>query len=106
MAKKRGAKSKAIREYLKANPGVKAKEVVEALAAKGIKVTANLVYFLKGAAKSKKKRQMKRQASTAKFAAAMKSNGDLVALIHEVRTLAQKVGGYGKLKELADALAG
>jgi hypothetical protein len=69
-------------------------------------VRANLVYFLKGAAKSKKKRQMKRQARKKKFAAVVSTNGDLVALIQEVRTLPQKVGGYGKLKALADALAG
>ena len=106
MAKKKSTKSQAIRDYLTSHPTAKAKEVVEALAAKGIKVSANQVYFLMGAAKSKKKRKMKRQARTEKAVAVMSSKGDVVALIQEVRTLAQKVGGYGKLKELADALAG
>ena len=36
----------------------------------------------------------------------MPGSTDLMALIQEVRTLAQKVGGYHKLKELAEALAG
>ena len=106
MAKKKSTKSQAIRDYLAAHPTAKAKEVVESLAANGIKVIPNQVYFLMGAAKSKKKRKMKRQARTDKATAVMSSNKDVVALIHEVRTLAQKVGGYGKLKELADALAG
>src|SRR5476651_818098 len=104
MAKKKSTKSQAIRDYLKANPTAKAKDVVEALKAKGIKVSANQVYFLMGAAKSKKQRKIKRQARTDKAAAVMTSKGDVVTLIQEVRTLAQKVGGYGKLKELADAL--
>jgi hypothetical protein len=103
MAKKRGKKSKAIREYMTANPNAKAKEIVEALASKGLKVTANLVYYLMGQVKSSTNQQTKRQASQARVTAV---EGDLVQLIQEVRSLAKKAGGYGKLKELVDALAG
>jgi hypothetical protein len=106
MAKTRGRKSKAIRDYLATKPNAKAKEVVDALASKGVKVTANLVYYLMGQVKSSKNQQMKRQARQAKVAAVVTSDGDLVKLIQEVRSLAKKAGGYGKLKELADALAG
>ena len=106
MGRKKSTKSQAVRDILAENPKAKAKEVVEALKAKGISVTANLVYFLKGAAKSTKKRQMKRQARKDKAAAVVSNKGDVVALIHDVRSLAHKVGGYGKLRELVDALAG
>jgi hypothetical protein len=106
MGKKRGEKSQAVRNFLQENPKAKAKEVVQALGAKGIKVTANLVYFLKGAAKSTKKRQLKRQARKEKAAALVSNKGDVVGLIHDVRALAHRVGGYGKLRELVDALAG
>jgi hypothetical protein len=48
MAKKNGVnKSHAVREYLKANRKAKNQEVVEALAKKGIKITANYVGNIK-----------------------------------------------------------
>ena len=44
MAKKNGVnKSKAIRDYFRANPKAKTSEVVEALAKQGITTTANYV---------------------------------------------------------------
>ena len=52
MARTKGSnKSQSIREYLKANPTSKAKEVVEALGKNGIKVNDGLVYAVKGAMK-------------------------------------------------------
>ncbi|MGO8751070.1 MAG: hypothetical protein ACLQNE_34425 [Thermoguttaceae bacterium] len=57
MAKKRrGSKSQAVRDYLKENPAAANKEVVEGLAAKGVKVTGNLVATVK--AKTAKRREV------------------------------------------------
>ena len=109
MAKTRGVKSQAIREHLEANPKAMAKEVVDALAEKGIEVTEGLVYSVKGGLKEKKQRR--RRVVRAAQAAAATSNGkpgsnaDAVTLVREVKALAAKAGGYEKLKELVDALA-
>ena len=64
MAKKaaRGAKSQAVRDYLKANKNAKGLEVVAALAEKGIKVSLPMVYNLK-ARKRMGKRRRKAQAA-------------------------------------------
>lgn len=107
MARTKGMnKSEAIREYLKANPKAKAKDVVEALKGKGVNVTANLVYFLKGKSSAKKlrKRKVIRAARAATRNGA--GHGDAIALIQDVRALAQRAGGYEQLKSLVDAIAG
>jgi hypothetical protein len=108
MAKQKVNKSQIVREILTANPEMKAKEVVEAMAAKGHKITDALVYTIKGSMKEKKKR--KARVVKAAKAAVPSSNGqatkaDAITMIREVKSLAQKAGGYEKLKELVDALA-
>ena len=102
--------SQSIRDYLTANPDSKAKEVVEALGKNGIKTNEGLVYAVKGGMKEKKRR--KKRVARAAMAAASKSssNGrasktDAITMIREVKALAEKAGGYEKLKELVDALA-
>jgi hypothetical protein len=110
MAKTKVNKSEIVREILTANPEMKAKEVVEAMAAKGHKITDALVYAVKGAMKEKKKRKA-RVVKAAKAAVSTASGngtvskGDAITMIREVKSLAQKAGGYEKLKELVDALA-
>ena|ERR1051325_4241139 len=106
MARKRGAKAKAVREYLESNPDAKAKDIVEALKAKKMKVTPNHVYYILGQLRSNKLRRSKQETRRAKFASVMSVNGDVVGIIHEVQTLAYKVGGYDKLRDLAAVLAG
>jgi hypothetical protein len=111
MARTKGSnKSQSIRDYLKANPNSKAKEVVEALEKNGIKVNDGLVYAVKGALKEKKRR--KKRVATAAMAASSNAsaNGqasrpDAITMIRAVRDLAAKAGGYTKLKELVDALS-
>ncbi|HZZ77130.1 MAG TPA: hypothetical protein VFE62_01345 [Gemmataceae bacterium] len=103
-------KSQSIRDHLAANPKAKAKEVVAALGAKGVKVTEGLVYAVKGAMAAKKGRK-KRIVQAAKTAASgHESNGiakqDILALIVDVKALAARAGGYGKLKALLEALEG
>jgi hypothetical protein len=107
MARTKGSnRSQSIREFLTANPDSKAKEVVEALAKTGIKVNEGLVYAVKGAMKEKSKRKKR----VAKAAMAASKNGqagktDAITMIREVKSLAEKAGGYEKLKELVDALS-
>ena len=108
MAKRKVNKSQLVRELLSAKPEMKAKEVVEAMGAKGHKITDALVYTIKGSMKEKKKR--KARVVKAAKAAVPSSNGqaskaDAITMIREVKSLAQKAGGYEKLKELVDALA-
>ena len=105
MAKQKVNKSQLVREHLKKNPEAKANDVVAALKEMGHKITANLVYFLKGKSAAKKARK-KRVVKAAKAASSNGVTSDSVTLIRDVRALAQRAGGYEKLKELVDALAG
>jgi hypothetical protein len=107
MAKAKVNKSQMVREILAANPALKAKEVVAAMAEKGQKITDNLVYFLKGKSSAKKarKKRVVKAAKAAHATGAASSNADALTMIREVKSLAQKAGGYSKLKELVDALA-
>ena len=98
---KRTNKSQAVRDVLTAKPDMTTKEVVAALADKGLNVKPNLVYFIKGKMKAKTQRR-KRVVRAARAASA---NGDPVALIRDVKVLAGRAGGIGKLKELVEALA-
>jgi hypothetical protein len=104
MAKQKGpSKSALIREYLKGNRKAPAKEVVEAMAAKGITVTEGLVYMQKGKLKGKRQRRAK-VIRAARAAQAASTNGNPVVLIRDVKALAVRAGGYKMLKELVEAL--
>src|SRR5262245_18275744 len=64
--RKNGGKSEAIREMLKAKPKAKVKNIVASLAEKQIKVTAGLVYMVKGRMsqiKSHKRKKARRVAA-------------------------------------------
>src|SRR5207237_560188 len=82
-------KSQAIRDLLAARPEMSVKEVLAALADKGLKVTGNLVYFIKGKMKAKTQRRKR----VVRAARAASSNGDPVTLIREVKALAGRAGG-------------
>jgi hypothetical protein len=111
MARTKGVnKSQAVRDYLNENPKAKAKEVVKALAGSGITVNDGLVYSVKGGMKERKKRKARvvkaaKAASAAASSNAAVSKTDAITMIREVKALAEKAGGYEKLKELVDALA-
>ena len=103
-------KSQAVRDYLGENPQANVREVVEAMAAKQIEVSDNLVYGLKGAMKEKQQRKKRVAKAALATVATASSNGvekktDAITMIREVKALAEKAGGYEKLKELVDALA-
>ena len=91
-------KSAAIREVYEQNPKTKVKEVMAALAAKGIQVTDSLVYIVKGKMKRKKRKQMRQKVAT------VTGNSDPLTTIKKVKALAFEVGGFGKLKALVEAL--
>jgi hypothetical protein len=107
MAKKKTgpSKSAAIRDVLKENRKLTAKEVVSVLAAKGIKVKEGLVYGVKGYMKGRKGRRRKAQQMVAKVTPTTGS-ADAVKTILKVKAWASEVGGLKKLKELVDALSG
>ncbi len=73
-----GAKSAAVREYLKANKGAKPKEIVEAMKAKGIVVSPSMVSVIKAKAgiKKAKRNAQAAVASNDKTAAAQTSKSD------------------------------
>lgn len=107
MAKKANGgvnKSAAIRELYKQNPQIMVKQVVSALATKGIKVSDNLVYLVKGKMKGEKTRRRKVIHNAAKVAAAS-GIADAVATIVKVKALAAEMGGLSTLKSLVDALS-
>src|ERR1035438_7004719 len=107
MAKKTGInKSEHIRELLTADPKIGAKEVVAALAGKGIKVSEHLYYFIKGQLQGRKRRKKKAQKMVAKVAKATGTgSADALSTILKVKGLANEFGGLKKLKALVDALS-
>ena len=112
MAMAKVNRSQLVRDLLQSNPEMEPKAIVEALAKNGHKISANLVYAVKGAMaerKHRKKRVAKAALAAAKPGAAagngMAAKTDALTMIREVKALAAKAGGYTKLKELVDALA-
>jgi hypothetical protein len=103
--KQNGAMTKAdaIRNYLTSNPKAKVKEVVEALAAKGMNVSENHVYFIKSKAKAKARKV--RRAKVQAVAASQPGIRDYAEAVTQVKTLARQLGGMSSLKALVDALA-
>jgi RNase P protein component len=105
MAKRKGVnKSEEIRQIFKANPNLKAKEVVSMLEEKGIKATEGLVYFIKGKIVGRKRRKRRARNLVAKVAATTGNGGDALATVLKVKRLADEVGGMKKLKALVEAL--
>jgi hypothetical protein len=97
MAKKN--KSAVVRELLKSHPEMSAKDI----AAKA-GVTPNLVYFLKAKGKAKV-RKAKRQAVARVAASNTRGQMDVVALLSDIKALAEKAGGIKELKKYVDVLA-
>jgi hypothetical protein len=105
MAKKKNGvnKSEEIRQVLKANPQMPARDVISTLAAKGVDVADSLVYFVKGKMKGRQSRHKKARQLVTNLAAT--GNADPVATILKVKRWASEVGGLKKLKALVDALS-
>lgn len=102
------SKSAAVRAILKGNGKMTAKDVVSAMAEKGVTVTEGLVYFVKGKLKGnrsqKKDQNIAAQVETATASTPAPANGDALKTILKVKAFAAEVGGMEKLKALAEAL--
>src|SRR5260370_22876987 len=107
MAKRKNGvnKSEEIRQFLKANPTISAKDAIAALGAKGVEVSDALFYFVKGHIKGRKGRKKKAQQVVAKAVATSVPKSDALSTILKVKSLATEVGGLKKLKALVEALS-
>ena len=116
MAKKEKVnKSKAVRDYLKANPGVGNTDVAKSLTKSGIKITPNYVATIKSKLKI---RRAAKKAAAAKpvtevpaspvAAAAEKPTkpGEVITIeqIKAVGQMVKSVGGFGRFSELLDVI--
>jgi hypothetical protein len=97
-------KSEAIRQLLKTNPEIKAKEIVSTLAGKGIPVSEGLVHFVKGQIKGRKDQKKKVEKAVPKVAATTGKDDPLVTVM-KIKHLASELGGLKKLKALVDAMS-
>jgi arginine repressor len=98
-----------VRAYLAQNPKTTAREVVEALAAKGIKISQSLVGFVRTKekiAKAKSRREQKttdsKSPDTATVAVPVSGGPQLIA---KIKSLAREAGGIHELKKWVDSLA-
>jgi hypothetical protein len=103
MAKtKSGSKAAIIREILGADPRTPTKDVIARAAEKGIKVSANHVYFIKG---TMKKRKPGRRGRTAATGAPADGTPSPVQAVTKVKALAQELGGLKNLRQLVGLLS-
>ncbi len=109
MAKKSGDvnKTEEVRLLLKANPQFSAKEAMEKLAEKGIKISNALFYYTKGQMKGRKARKQKDQKTAAAKVteATLVIKGEALSTILKVKGWAKEVGGMKTLKALVEALS-
>jgi hypothetical protein len=99
-------KSEEIRQMLKANPKISAKEVSDALSARGIKVSDKLFYLVKGKMLGKRARKRRVRTMVAQVAETTGTgSADALSTILKVKSWANQVGGMKKLKALVEALS-
>jgi len=97
-------KSEEIRAVYRSYPRMPVSQVVSTLADKGINVSANLVYYVKGRMAGRKGRRKKARQIVEKVATTT-GTGDALTTILKVKRWAVEVGGLRKLKGLVDALS-
>jgi hypothetical protein len=95
-------KSQAVRELLAADPRADSKSVIAQLAAKGVKVSPTMVYYVRS-----KLKQAKQRAKRLRVAESSRQSGakNPVEIVLRVKDLAREVGGIVHLKQLVDLLA-
>lgn len=99
-------KSEEIRELLRANPKITAKEASSALEEKGIKVSEKLYYLVKGKMLGRQSHKRKVRRMAAKVAGTTgTSSADALSTILKVKSWATEVGGLKKLRALVEALS-
>jgi hypothetical protein len=97
-------KSEEVRKMLRANPDMPVKEIVSSMASRGLKISSNQVYFVKGKMNGRRGRRKKARQFVAKVAAT--GNADPIATVKKVKALSDELGGIRKLKELVEVLSG
>jgi hypothetical protein len=95
-------KADAIRGILAERPKATVKEVHAAMAAKGLTVSENHIYFIKSKMRDRKSRRRRAKAAETTRAAGMPNPALAVT---KVKTLARELGGLKNLKQLVDVLA-
>jgi hypothetical protein len=100
MARKRGAKTAAVREMLTQDPEMPTDEVVSTLAARRMKITPHMVHVVRSALKAKKPTTRKGVSS-----ARGGWTADAVELVVKVKALSSEAGGMENLKQLVVVLA-
>jgi hypothetical protein len=104
MAKlKRGAKTKAVRDYISANPTATPKEIVAGLATTGMKIKLGLANSLKY---NKRKPKRRKSATVASAARRARTSGGAVTVDHllEVKRLADSLGGADQVRRALETL--
>jgi len=104
MAKPRNGKinkAAAIREVFGQSPNMTIKEVMNALADKGIQVSYNQVYFIR--AKSRQAQRKQKRQTAERYSQKMGMSNP-VEVVLKVKALAREIGGIRNLKQLVDAL--
>jgi hypothetical protein len=108
------SKSVMILEYMKANPDAMPTEVAQALSKPKAKITPQYVSFVKSKERTKAKGKRKAKKDPPHLALAHLENGngqppavdkDLVGIIVQTKTLADRCGGMGELRRLVDTMA-
>jgi hypothetical protein len=103
-------KSAEIRALLKANSKITAKEAADTLAQRGIRISPNLFYFIKGRMKGSQVRRRKMRHNvanimTANGAMPKPASGNVLATIKKIKGLAAEVGGLRRLQALVEELS-
>ena len=93
-------RSDAVREELARNPKAKSKEVIAALAGRGVRVSPTLVYYVKS-----RQNHTRRRAKRARVAEATRQAPQPLELVLRLKELAREVGGFRSLMQLVDMLA-
>jgi hypothetical protein len=106
MAKKRSGKSRSqhVREYLSGKPDATPKEIVAALAARGVKLSVGLasnVKYTSGPGAKRGKRTVRKR----KPRKAAASSGVTIQELVEAKKLADSLGGIDAARSALDALA-
>lgn len=106
MAKRKVNKSSAIRAIYADNPKMPVRLLVQELAKDGIKVAPSQVYFVLGGMKGKAKRKtgQRRRAVAARRVGEKTGMSDPVAVIVDLKALAERAGGMANLKRLIEVL--
>lgn len=97
---KRGEKTRAVREYITANPTASPKEIVAGLAATGMKIKLGLANSVKYA----KRKPGRRKAPSVASVARRTSNGVTVDQLLEVKRLADSFGGIEHVRAALESL--